>query len=43
MIKDNNFIKRIDADEGTINDTNWQLSKVNIISSYNKKTSERLF
>ncbi len=24
--KDNNFIKRIDAGEGTINDTNWQLS-----------------
>lgn len=38
--KDNNFIKRIDANEGIINDTNWQLSKVNIISSYNKKTSE---
>jgi len=41
--KDNNFIKRIDANEGTINDTNWQLSKVNIISSYNKKTSENYF
>jgi len=38
--KNNNFIKRIDASEGTINNTNWQLSKVNIISSYNKKTSE---
>jgi lipopolysaccharide export system permease protein len=41
--KDNNFIKRIDANEGSINDTNWQLSKVNIISSYNKKTSENYF
>ena len=38
--KNNNFIKRIDANEGIINDTNWQLSKVNIISSYNKKNSE---
>ena len=37
--KDNNFIKRIDANEGIINDANWQLSKVNIISSNNKKNS----
>ena len=41
--KDNNFIKRIDAYEGIINDTNWQLSKVNIISSNNKKNSENFF
>jgi lipopolysaccharide export system permease protein len=41
--KDNNFIKRIDAYEGIINDTNWQLSKVNIISSNNKKNSENYF
>jgi lipopolysaccharide export system permease protein len=39
----NNFIKRIDANEGVINDTNWQLSKVNIISSNNKKNSENYF
>jgi lipopolysaccharide export system permease protein len=41
--KNNNFIKRIDANEGIINDTNWQLNKVNIISSYNKKNSENFF
>jgi lipopolysaccharide export system permease protein len=41
--KDNNFIKRIDANEGVINDTNWQLNKVNIISSNNKKNSENYF
>ena len=41
--KDNNFIKRIDANEGIINDTNWQLSQVNIISSNNKKNSENYF
>ncbi len=41
--KYNNFIKRIDADEGIINDNNWQLSKVNIISSNNKKNSENFF
>jgi lipopolysaccharide export system permease protein len=41
--KDNNFIKRIDANEGTIDNTDWQLSNVNIISSYNKKTSENYF
>ena len=41
--KDNNFIKRIDANEGVINDNNWQLSQVNIISSNNKKNSENYF
>ena len=41
--KDNNFVKRIDANEGIINDNNWQLSKVNIISSNNKKNSENYF
>jgi len=41
--KYNNFIKRIDADEWIINDNNWQLSKVNIISSNNKKNSENFF
>ena len=41
--KDNNFIKRIDANEGIINHDNWQLSKVNIISSNNKKNSENYF
>ena len=41
--KDNNFIKRIDANEGIINDNNWQLSQVNIISSNNKKNSENYF
>ena len=41
--KNNNFIKRIDANEGIINDANWQLSKVNIISSNNKKNSENYF
>ncbi len=41
--KYNNFIKRIDAAEGIINDNNWQLSKVNIISSNNKKNSENFF
>jgi len=41
--KDNNFIKRIDANEGVINDTNWQLSQVNIISSNNKRNSENYF
>ena len=34
----NNFIKRIDADEGFIKDKNWQLNKVYIISS-NKKNN----
>ena len=41
--KDNNFIKRIDANEGVINDTNWQLSQVNIILSINKKVKENYF
>lgn len=41
--KDNNFIKRIDANEGVINNNNWQLSQVNIISSNNKKNSENYF
>ena len=42
--KNNNFIRRIDANEGAINDTNWQLSKVNIISSNNnKRASENYF
>ena len=38
--KNNNFIKRIDAIDGNINDKNWQLNKVSIISSYNKKNAE---
>jgi lipopolysaccharide export system permease protein len=38
--KNNNFIKRIDAAEGNINDNNWELYKVSIISSYNKKNTE---
>ncbi|MSP06561.1 MAG: YjgP/YjgQ family permease [Candidatus Fonsibacter sp.] len=29
----NNFIKRIDADEGVIKDKNWQLNKVHIITA----------
>jgi lipopolysaccharide export system permease protein len=41
--KDNNFIKRIDANEGIINDNNWQLSQVNIVSSNNKRNSENYF
>jgi lipopolysaccharide export system permease protein len=36
----NNFIKRIDATEGFIKDKNWQLSKVNIISSNKKSNKE---
>jgi lipopolysaccharide export system permease protein len=35
----NNFIKRIDADEGTIKDKNWQLNKVHIIVA-NKKNNK---
>jgi lipopolysaccharide export system permease protein len=35
----NNFIRRIDATEGTIKDKNWLLSKVNIIS-INKKNNK---
>ena len=33
----NNFIKRIDANDGTINDKNWQLNKVYIIAANKKK------
>ena len=36
----NNFIKRIDATEGIINDKNWQLNKVHIISSNKKNNKE---
>ena len=36
----NNFIKRIDADEGFIKDKNWQLNKVYIISSNKKSNKE---
>ena len=35
----NNFIKRIDAEEGLINEKNWELNKVYIINS-NKKNKE---
>ena len=35
----NNFIKRIDAAEGTIKDKNWQLNKVHIIVA-NKKNNK---
>jgi len=35
----NNFIKRIDAEEGIIIDKNWQLNKVHIITA-NKKNSK---
>jgi lipopolysaccharide export system permease protein len=38
----NNFIKRIDATEGIINNKNWQLNKVHIISS-NKKNNKENF
>jgi len=38
--KNNNFIKRIDANEGTIKENNWQLNKVNIISANNKKNKD---
>jgi len=41
--QNNNFIKRIDADSGVISNNNWQLSKVNIISSINKKVKEDYF
>ena len=41
--QNNNFIKRIDADSGIISNNNWQLSKVNIISSINKKVKEDYF
>jgi len=36
----NNFIKRIDADEGFIKDKNWQLNKVRIISGNKKSNKE---
>jgi lipopolysaccharide export system permease protein len=36
----NNFIKRIDATEGLIKDKNWQLNKVQIISSNKKNNKE---
>ena len=36
----NNFIKRIDADEGIINDKNWQLNKVHIITANKKNNKE---
>jgi lipopolysaccharide export system permease protein len=39
----NNFIKRIDADEGIIKDKNWQLNKVYIISANKKSGKENYF
>ncbi len=36
----NNFIKRIDAFDGTVNDKNWLLNKVNIISANKKNNKE---
>jgi lipopolysaccharide export system permease protein len=36
----NNFIKRIDADEGVIKDKNWQLNKVNIITASKKNNKQ---
>jgi lipopolysaccharide export system permease protein len=36
----NNFIKRIDADEGIIKDKNWQLNTVHIITA-NKKNNKQ--
>ena len=36
----NNFIKRIDADEGIINEKDWQLNKVNIITANKKSNKE---
>jgi lipopolysaccharide export system permease protein len=36
----NNFIRRIDATEGTIKNKNWQLNKVNIISANKKNNKE---
>ena len=38
--KNNNFIKRIDANDGSIKENNWQLNKVNIISANNKKNKD---
>ena len=39
----NNFIKRIDANDGIINDKNWQLNKVNIITTNNKNSKQNYF
>ena len=36
----NDFIKRIDADEGTINNQIWELNKVYIINANKKKNNE---
>jgi lipopolysaccharide export system permease protein len=36
----NNFIKRIDASDGIINNKNWQLNKVYIIASDKKSSSQ---
>ena len=41
--QNNNFIRRIDADSGIVSNNNWQLTKVNIISSLNKKVKEDYF
>jgi lipopolysaccharide export system permease protein len=41
--QNNNFIRRIDADSGIVSNNNWQLTKVNIISSINKKVKEDYF
>jgi lipopolysaccharide export system permease protein len=38
----NNFIRRIDAEEGFINEKSWALNKVNIISSNNKNKENYL-
>ena len=38
--KDNNFIKRIDANEGIIKDKNWQLNKVYIVTANKKNNKE---
>ena len=36
----NNFIKRIDANDGIVNDKNWQLNKVYIITANKKNNKE---
>jgi lipopolysaccharide export system permease protein len=36
----NNFIKRIDASDGIINEKNWQLNKVHIVSTNKKNNKE---
>jgi len=41
--QNNSFIRRIDGDSGIISNNNWQLSKVKIISSINKKVKEDYF